>query len=103
MTKLLAEQHLEFLSISGGCTGLSESTHVKMSHCLKSHAAAYLLLNFSSLFLLLQDDENKSSWLAKIIAEHMDCGQHVSDVTVNAIKQTTLVVCDASKGSLYKT
>ena len=27
--KLLAEQHLEFLSLKGGCTGSSESTLVK--------------------------------------------------------------------------
>ena len=39
--KLLTEQHLEFLSISEGCTGLSESTRVKLSHCWKSHAAAH--------------------------------------------------------------
>ena len=38
--KLLTQQHLEFLSISGGCTG--SSTHVKMPHCWKSHAAAHL-------------------------------------------------------------
>ena len=27
--KLLTEHHLEFLSLNGGCTGLSESTYVK--------------------------------------------------------------------------
>ena len=31
--KLLTEHHLEFLSLTRGCTGLSESTLVKMSHC----------------------------------------------------------------------
>ena len=35
--KLLTEHHLEFLSLKGGCTGLSESTLVKMPHCWKSH------------------------------------------------------------------
>ena len=30
--KLPAEHHLEFLSLKGGCTGLSESTLVKMPH-----------------------------------------------------------------------
>ena len=34
--KLLAEHHLEFLSLKGGCTGSSESTLVKMPHCWKS-------------------------------------------------------------------
>ena len=40
--KLLTEYHLEFLSLKGGCTGLSESTLVKMTHCLKSHVAAHI-------------------------------------------------------------
>ena len=40
--KLLTEHHLEFLSLKGGCTGLSESTLVKMPHCGKSHAVAHL-------------------------------------------------------------
>ena len=38
--KLLTEHHLEFLSLKGGCRGSSESTHVKMPHCWKSHALA---------------------------------------------------------------
>ena len=41
--KLLTEHHLEFLSLNGGCTGLSESTLVKIPHCLKSHVTAHLL------------------------------------------------------------
>ena len=40
--KLLTEHHLEFLILKGGCTGLSESTHVKMPHCWKSHVAAHM-------------------------------------------------------------
>ena len=39
--KLLAEQHLEFLSLKGGCTGLSESTLVKIPHGWKSHVKAH--------------------------------------------------------------
>ena len=38
--KLLTEHHLEFLSLKGSCTGLSESTLVKMPHCWKSHVKA---------------------------------------------------------------
>ena len=30
--KLLTEHHLEFLSLTGGCTSSSESIHVKMPH-----------------------------------------------------------------------
>ena len=67
--KLMTEQHLEFLSLKGGCTGLSESmlakchifgnhmshfiqldhddissesTLVKMPHCWKSHVTAHI-------------------------------------------------------------
>ena len=37
IVKLLTEHHLEFLSLKGGPRGSSESTHVKMSNCWKSH------------------------------------------------------------------
>ena len=40
--KLLTEQHLEVLSLTGGCTGSPETTFVKMPHCWKSHVAAQL-------------------------------------------------------------
>ena len=36
IVKLLTEHHFEFLSLTGGCTGSSESTLVKMPHCWKS-------------------------------------------------------------------
>ena len=42
--KLLTEHHLELLSLKGGCTGLSESTLVKMPHCWKSHVVAQVLI-----------------------------------------------------------
>ena len=38
IVKLLTEHHLELLSFKGGYRGSSESTHVKMAHCWKSHA-----------------------------------------------------------------
>ena len=38
--KLLTKHHLEFLSLKGGCTCLSESTLVEMPHCWKSHVTA---------------------------------------------------------------
>ena len=44
IVKLLTEHHLEFLSLKGGCRGLSESTHVKMPHCWKSHATALIIV-----------------------------------------------------------
>ena len=50
--KLLTVQHLEFLSLKGGCTGWSESIHVKMPHCWKSHVETHLILPEPELFLL---------------------------------------------------
>ena len=41
--KLPTEHHLEFLSVKGGYTGSSASTHVKIPHCWKSHVVAQLL------------------------------------------------------------
>ena len=71
IVKLLTENHLDFLSLLGGCTGSSESTLVKIPHCWKSHVAAqyYLckkwfsyffnvfvvLVNFVSYFYFLVD------------------------------------------------
>ena len=43
IVKLLTEHHLEFLSLTGGCRGSSESTFVKMSNCWKSHAAVQII------------------------------------------------------------
>ena len=42
IVKLLTEHHLAFLSLKGGCRGISESTLIKMSNCWKSRVAAYL-------------------------------------------------------------
>ena len=51
--KLLTEHHLEFLSLTGGCTGSSDIIHVKMPHCWKSRVAAQLL-SIYRLKLLIQ-------------------------------------------------
>ena len=55
IVKLPTEYRLEFLSSKGGCKSSSESTHVIMPHCWKSHVAAYMwhmlplaLLNLNS-------------------------------------------------------
>ena len=39
--KLLTEHRLEFVSLKGGCTGSSESTLVRMPHCV---AAQFMML-----------------------------------------------------------
>ena len=46
--ELLTEHHLEFLSLKGGCTGLFDSTLVKMPHCWKSHVTAHVLIGRDS-------------------------------------------------------
>ena len=43
--KLLIELNLVFLSLTGGCTGSSESTLVKMAHCWKSHVTVQIFLH----------------------------------------------------------
>ena len=42
IVNLLTEHHLEFLSLTGGCTGSSESTLIKMPHCWKSQVLAHI-------------------------------------------------------------
>ena len=49
--KVLTEHYLQFLTLKGGCRGMSESTHVKMPHCWKPRALAQIyyfiiILNF---------------------------------------------------------
>ena len=48
--ELLIKQYLEFLTLNGGCTGSSESTLVKMSHCWKSHVADHIYLTLVRLW-----------------------------------------------------
>ena len=42
--KLLTEHRLEFERLIGGCTGLSESTLVKMPHSWKSYVVAQFMI-----------------------------------------------------------
>ena len=53
IVKLLTEHDLEFLSLKGGRTGSSESTHVKIHYCWKSHALAYYVVGYFCLFICL--------------------------------------------------
>ena len=39
---LLIKHHLGFLSLKGGYTCSTESTHVKITHCWKSHVMAHI-------------------------------------------------------------
>ena len=61
--KLLTEHHLEFLCLKGGCTGSSESTHVKMRHCWKSHVTAHVKYIASLPGVTLTSITNHSKYL----------------------------------------
>ena len=60
IVKLLTEHHLEFLSLTLGSRGSSESTHVKMSNCWKSHVLAHIIhvwfCNWSSAWPIIIKD-----------------------------------------------
>ena len=53
IVKLLTEHHLQFLSLTGGCRGLSVSTLVKMSNCWISHALAHFISIFIVCLLII--------------------------------------------------
>ena len=46
IVKLLAEHHLDFLRLKGGCTSSSEYTLVKIPHCWKSHVTAQIYIKY---------------------------------------------------------
>ena len=43
IVKLLTEQRLEFLSLTGGCISWSKSTFVKMPNCWNAHVTAHMV------------------------------------------------------------
>ena len=66
IVKLMTEHHLEFLSLKGGCRGSSESTHVKMPHCWKSHATARIIHVLAWSFKLVQQVEEDEEFVLKL-------------------------------------
>ena len=88
IVKLLTEYHLEFLSLKGGCRGLSESTHVKISNCWKSHAVAHLIVIFHTLMNNITTywsdfNDDKVSQLKKITCTKIT----MDDVYQNKLQQ----------------
>ena len=71
--KLLTEHNLEFLSLKGGCRGCSESTHVKMPHCWKSHALSHI----SSNTVWLEDTDKPGGRLIEWIVYEFDKEENV--------------------------
>ena len=51
MVRLLTEYHLEFLSLKVDCTGLPESTLVKMQHYWKSHVTGHIHIPIVSFWI----------------------------------------------------
>ena len=59
IVKLLDKRHLEFLSITGGFRGPSESTLVKMSNCWKSRALAHLVFMINTCYTMYYTSTEK--------------------------------------------
>ena len=70
--KLGTEQHLEFLSWKGGCTGSSESTLAKIPHCWKSRRGS----NGGRFHLLKWVEECPLNLLTYFIFRHKDLAPH---------------------------
>ena len=78
--KILTEQHLQFLSLKGGCTDSSKSILVKVAHCWKSHVAAHLMPYWATTWEnqqcgpASQEDSDKPRHqlsLIRVLAVHM--------------------------------
>ena len=69
--KLLAEHILEFLSLKGGCTGLSESTLVKMPHCWKTHVVAHFQTYCYKLSLIETPQLDCKTFFATVKTDNM--------------------------------
>ena len=86
--KLLTEHHLEFLSIKGGCTGSSESTHVKIPHCWKSHVTVHIFSFRSGLFTPdMAFEAIVKIQIEKLRAPSLKCCDMVVNELTNVIKK----------------
>ena len=63
--KLLTEHRLEFVSLKGGCIGSSESTLVRMPHCVAAQFMIYWLRADAYDTLGTSDKYHKSSFSCK--------------------------------------
>ena len=72
--KLLTEHRLEFVGLKGGCTGSSESTLVRMPHCVAAQFMIYWLrvdaYDTLGTFICQRDKYHKSSFSCKQCAVH---------------------------------
>ena len=107
IVKLLTEHHLEFLSLKGGCRGSSESIHVKMPHCWKSHALAQIQItpyahmssafNLNGCFVCLQRNDVSKALCKRVITQGSGHGKLVQLVFVNRhMSNLTKFYCSVS-------
>ena len=68
--KLLTKQHFEFVSLTGGCRGPSESIHFKMPHCWNSHVTAYIRFNIGKTCIIQAHDVETGFFTANRIVKH---------------------------------
>ena len=88
--KLLTKHHLEFLSLTGGCTCSFESTLVKMPHCWKSHVASHYLPIFEMLYAPHTSEpainhDGKSTTQGLALLHTMRCQYHRSAILHNIV------------------
>ena len=95
--KLLTEHHLESLSLKGGCTASSESTHVKMPHCWKSHVAAHI-------HVFISQKANRIILLKEIVIyKHVKCKGYLHYFVKNySMLNNDSIYTDVKKKCLIK-
>ena len=86
IVKLLAEHHLGFLSLKGGCRGSSESTHIKMPHCWKSHAQAQMDIHMKKCSSMLIGKIKRTKESCPLCIE-----ARVGNITCNAYPNRNLI------------
>ena len=72
IVKLLTEHNLEFLSVNGGCTGSSESSHVKMLEICIAFIKLWLKIEYAAFWPMKgkQDDHQNSHCLSVCTCGH---------------------------------
>ena len=92
--KLLTEHQLEFLSLIGDCRGWSESTHVKMPHCWKSHALAHFFFQLPCTAAL-----TNKRWASARAATYEQTLLNVPETQLSMIVENGLRVATEDSGS----
>ena len=87
--KPLTEHHLEFLSLKVGCTDWSESTHIKMPQCWKSHVTAHsFLVDLASVDRRNIDREEETSERVKELTNAYANSDLHKDIVYRIIEDT---------------